>query len=229
MGNHNFICGMTSSNAPNERAYDIAAVLYPDSMVSDWQSRLEDIDIPCAYCIHDKDYLADGETDRKVHVHLILHWSGNTTLRNAYKLLNLTLCDFSKTKSCLLPVCKIQNVRSKYDYLIHKTDKAIKDGKFQYDISERIEINNYDIGAFEQTSKEEQDELLESAISLICSMKIKNMRDFRAYCLSRNVDAGERDNPERSLWDVYSPICRSFHAYLKTYFLPNYDDSKKRE
>ena len=56
----------------SEKAKYWCAVLYPESMISDWKESISEIlQIPYSYCIHDKD--KDGhDGDRKTHVHLIL-------------------------------------------------------------------------------------------------------------------------------------------------------------
>ena len=79
------------------------AVLYPESMIDDWQNKISDLlQIPYEYCIHDKDNLGnviktvknkynkpvtydasefaiDKHEHRKVHVHLVICFSNTTT------------------------------------------------------------------------------------------------------------------------------------------------------
>ena len=225
MARHDYISGLTSSNAPNERARNIAAILYPESMLDDWPELLASWGLPVAYCIHDKDHLADGELDRKVHVHVYLR-AANTTLRYAKKLFE-TLCDKTKRQSdgsfvtsCCMPVCKINNPREKYDYLIHATERAKKDNKFQYSPLERIEINNFDIGAYEQESQEEKAERVENLVDIIILNRISNMVELRNYLQS--VSDPSSEDPDRTMFDTHQALIRGFRAYLGDYMKVNY-------
>lgn len=219
---HDFISGVTSDNAPREQARNIAALLYPDSMFDDWQERIASWDLPIAYCIHDKDHLADGELDRKIHVHVFLR-TNKTTLRYAKKLFE-TLCDHSKlqpdgksyVESCCKPVCKIENPRKKYDYLIHATERAIKDGKYQYSPLERIELNNFDIGAYEQETEAEKHEHIEELIDIIETNQLCNMAELRRFL--KTVSAPTDDDPNRNQWDIYERVACGYRAYLGDYF-----------
>ena len=229
---HDWISGVTSDNAPREQARNIAALLYPDSMFDDWQERIASWDMPICYCIHDKDHLADGELDRKVHVHVFLR-TNKTTLRYAKKLFE-TLCDHSKLQpdgksfvtSCCRPVCKIENPRKKYDYLIHATERARKDGKYQYEPWERIELNDFDIGAYEQETESEKHEHVEELINYIESEQLCNMAELRRFLLS--VSQPTQDDPERTAWDVYERTAVGFRAYLGDYFKAIYKTRTSR-
>ena len=52
----------------------------------------------------------------------------------------------------------VVGIRNVYDYLIHDTEDCRKKGKEQYDPSERITGNNFDIGAYEQLGTAEKNE-----------------------------------------------------------------------
>ncbi|MBR5544618.1 MAG: hypothetical protein IKU66_04015, partial [Clostridia bacterium] len=61
-------------------------VLYPENMVEDWETKIGDIvQLPYAYCIHDKDLEKDGD-DRKVHTHIILAFPNTTTQKHAFNV-----------------------------------------------------------------------------------------------------------------------------------------------
>ena len=53
----------------------------------------------------------------------------------------------------------VVGIRNVYDYLIHDTEDCRKKGKEQYDPSERITGNNFDIGAYEQLGTAEKNEM----------------------------------------------------------------------
>lgn len=155
----------------NTKAKYWVAVLYPESMVDNWQIDIYDLlQIPFCYCIHDKD--VDSSSDsRKVHVHLILAFNNTTTYNHALSL-------FRKLQpSC--SICKqVINIRYMYDYLIHQTESCKKQKKYLYDISERVSGNNFDIGSYEQISLEQKRKMCMELADFIVNNNISNFTDF---------------------------------------------------
>ena len=157
-------------------------VLYPESMREDWKDVISDlVQVPYAYCIHDKD--KDGhDGDRKVHVHLLLAFPNTTTLNHAKKCFQLLYADKdSECKYCE----QVMNIRYMYNYLIHDTESCKKNHKHLYDISERIEGNNFDIGAYEQITLKEKRMMLKELCDFIVGYHIYNFSDFY-LCLLEN-------------------------------------------
>ena len=65
---------------PKEKARYWTAVMYPENMIDDWKEEIADlIQMPGAYCVHDKD-LDDKKEGRKVHVHIIIVFSNTTDI-----------------------------------------------------------------------------------------------------------------------------------------------------
>ena len=138
------------------------AVMYPENMVEGWQDRIADIvQVPFAYCVHSEAvsythldvYKRQHSEDtdeksehRKDHIHLIIVFPNTTTYKHAMSVFGL-LGDkaLNTCEACV-------NIRHCYDYLIHDTESCRKAGKHEYDPSERITGNNFDIGAYEQIS-----------------------------------------------------------------------------
>ena len=121
-------------------------VLYPENMREDWQECIGDLlELPYVYCVHDKDN-DEVEDERKVHLHLIITFANTTTHKHAMSVFNQLSAE---GKKCLSSCEAIINIRSKYDYLIHNTETAKKQGKHQYYANERISGNNFDIGEYE--------------------------------------------------------------------------------
>ena len=116
------------------------AVCYPENMRPDWKERIgEVLQLPYAYCVHDKDVQGDGD-DRKAHVHIMVAWPNTTTYKSALE----TFKGLSAPGAQCVNTCqKVQNVRYMYDYLIHDTDDARKKHKHQYARSERVTGNNF--------------------------------------------------------------------------------------
>lgn len=154
------------------------AVLYPESMVENWQDKIYDLlQIPFSYCIHDKDINSDHES-RKVHVHLIIAFNNTTTYNHALSL-------FKKLQpSC--SICKqVINIRYMYDYLIHNTESCKKSNKHIYDISERINGNNFDIGSYEQISLEQKRAMVIELADFIVNNNIMNFSDFYIFAIQK--------------------------------------------
>lgn len=173
-----------------EKARYWLAVAYPENMIPDWQEVIGDtIGLPVAYCIHDKDHLAqyqakrknDVERQRKTHVHFIIVFPNTTTYNTALTLINkLSL----EGKQCCNKVESSNNVRHSYEYLIHDTETAKKQKKYLYDVSERVLVNNFDIGAYEQLTVQEKDNMVDELCDAIIENDLMNFCDFYKFVKS---------------------------------------------
>ena len=166
------------------------AVLYPENMREDWEAVIGDVlGVPYAYCYDDKDMLAkykakkelEGHDSRKLHVHCIIAYANTTTYNAVY---NLFLRLSRPGCKCLAWVEPVLNVRSMYEYLIHNTETARKMGKYQYDPSERITGNNFDIGSFEQFSKADKLAMSKEICQAIIDNNITNFADLYIYIVN---------------------------------------------
>lgn len=156
-------------------------VLYPENMLPDWEKRIGDIlELPFSYCVHDKDLEKDGE-ERKVHVHIIIAFPNTTTKKHAFNVFNL----LAQSGKNALSTCKaVISIRGSYDYLIHDTDNAKKDGKYLYPKFCRISGNNFDIGAYEQLGVAERNDMCRELCDCIMSQAFTNFGDFYMYVSS---------------------------------------------
>lgn len=182
---------------PQLKARYWTGVLYPENMIDDWQTEIGDIlQLPYAYCIHDKDHLAEykagktakkdvQERDRKKHVHIIIAFPNTTTYNFALE----TLKKLSKDGARCINKCEsVTNIRNVYEYLLHNTETAKKQKKYLYPVNERITGNNFDIGAYEQLGvKEKQDMKIELG-DVIIEHNFTNYSDFYMFVRS-NMDA----------------------------------------
>ena len=149
------------------------AVLWLDSLSDDWRDKLADkVQIPFAYCVHDKDLDKEGDT-RKPHVHVILAFANTTTYSHALSIFKLIGGD-KAVNTCEAVV----NIRHAYDYLIHDTETCRKADKHKYDILERITGNNFDIGLYEQISSAQKREMLMELRNFIMAEGFTNIVDF---------------------------------------------------
>lgn len=156
------------------------AVSYPENMLEDWEGQAEEIlqGLPFAYCVHDKD--KNGHKgDRKHHVHWMIDFRGvgrgTTTRKHALEVVNL----LSKEGAVCCPgVEACLNAQYAYDYLIHDTEKARKDGKFQYSPEERKESATFDIERLVKISEERKQEMAKEICDWVIDRNFLDMRNF---------------------------------------------------
>lgn len=167
-----------------EKARYWTAVCYPENMIDGWQTEIGDIlQLPGSYCEHNKDTLAkyqpkrkdDIERMRKDHVHIIIVYNNTTTYNSVLQTINKLS---APGKQCCNKVESISDIRHMYEYLIHNTKTAKNQGKYQYDPSERIEFNNFDIGAYEQLSTADKNLMAQELCDLIMDKNITNFGNF---------------------------------------------------
>lgn len=155
-------------------------VLYPENMIPNWEEEIYNIiPFPFSYCIHDKDTNKDGSI-RKTHVHVIIVFNNTTTYKHALSLFE-ELSD--KGKKAINKVERVLNIKNMYDYLIHDTDGARRAKKYLYDVSERVNGNNFDIGAYEQLSKTDKLNIQKEISSIIINERFTNFTDFYEYMM----------------------------------------------
>lgn len=151
-------------------------VLYPENMIENWKEIIGDlIELPYAYCVHDKDLTSDPDETRKNHVHLIICFPNTTTCKAALNLMrSLSL----PGKSCVNAIQQVLYIRHAYEYLIHNTETCKANNKYLYDKSERITGNNFDIGSYEQLSVADKLNLAKEIGDYIIENNIENFRDL---------------------------------------------------
>ena len=180
------------------------AILYPEHLIDNWSFKIgELLEYPFVYCIHDKDTLLDLKSEietfpehtdadldiipdnddktviasnykRKVHIHIIISFPNTTTYNHALEVLQRLY----KKGHKLSIVKQVLNIRYLYNYLIHDTDKCREDHKHMYDVIERIEGNDFDIGALEQIGQIEKKAILKELKMLILEKGFCNFADF---------------------------------------------------
>ena len=194
-----------AANAGETKVKLWEGICYPENMRDDWQDEIDDIlQVPFAYAVHDIDHDQKSK-QRKTHAHVIVVWGGNTTRKAIINVLNRLSADGKKCCSSAEP---INNIRHAYDYLIHDTDKCRKLGKHQYDPSERITGNGFDIGNYEQISTAEKQHMLKELTWFIMSEGYETINEFMQPALER---FGEQ----------YWEIMVSYSAFLVKYLNGN--------
>lgn len=165
---------------PKEKHTYWWAVLYPENMRSDWQQAIDDlIQLPFAYCVHNIDRDSKSE-HRKDHVHIIIAWSNPTTYKHAFSVFDRLSASGRKA---LNKIESVNNIRHAYDYLIHDTDSCRKLEKELYPADCRVTGNCFDIGAYEQISSAEKEQMAFELSKLIKEQGFTNFADFNDYVI----------------------------------------------
>lgn len=179
-----------NNNTITTKAKYWVAVGYPENMVENWEEMIgEVLQVPYAYCIHDKDKTAADKEDRKTHVHIMVAFPNTTTYKNALSIFDKLSAD---GKQAFNTCEKVNNVRFMYNYLIHDTEDCRKKHKYLYSPLERITGNNFDIGAFEQISLADKHSMVRELSAEIIKIGFTNYLDFYAYVLE-NFDVTYSD------------------------------------
>ena len=182
-------------------------VLYPENMKENWKDSIGDtLQYPYAYCQHSQDKDSKSE-HRKDHVHLIVAFPNTTTYKHALDVMDQLSAEGKKAINTCEAVIGIRNV---YDYLIHDTEDCRKQGKEQYDPSERITGNNFDIGAYEQLGAAEKNEIFLELGEVICKQGFTNYMDFYAYVVDTYDDMN------------YIEVLRSYSSHFDRLTRGNY-------
>lgn len=118
---------------------------YPDNLLDNWENLIGPLlQVPCCWILHDKD-------NCDPHIHLIIKWGNNVSMSYFIKYCNQMLKKEGinpNTGKEFCPFKLIQPVKfpeDAYNYLIHDTDKARSEGKYQYSKLERHVENGFDI------------------------------------------------------------------------------------
>lgn len=156
-------------------------VLYPENMKENWESEIGEIlQLPYCYIKHDSD--SDSKSEhRKDHIHLIVVYGNVTTYKNMFNIFDRLSAEGRKAVN---KIEAVQNIRYVYDYLIHDTPTCKAKGKHLYLTSDRVCGNNFDIGAYEQISMQEEDEMKLELIKEIMKNGFTDMIDFTQYVMS---------------------------------------------
>lgn len=190
-------------------------VCYPENMQPDWQDKIGDLlQLPYCYCIHDKDLLdpkSEEEENRKVHVHIIIVYGNTTTYNSALQTFN----SLSKEGAVCCPFCEsIINIKNKYEYLIHNTETAKKQHKFQYDPAERICGNNFDLGSYIQITAQDKKMLIKEMTKICKDMKFINFLDFTDYIF---------ENYDTDYFDVFMQYNGFFEKITRSNYQKKYN------
>ena len=179
-----------------------AFVMYPESMPEDWFERLQMTGLPIAISpLHDKDINPTGEV-KKPHYHVICYYENSTTNKAVKEL----VCDLV---NATIPI-KLESMKGMYRYHIHMDNPE----KAQYNDSDRIFINGFDVSKVDSLTYTEISKYLMELQKLICNEHILEYADLLDILL---------DNDLFNLWDV----ARNHTMFLNSYITSRRYNTKK--
>jgi len=148
----------------DSRGKNWVAVMYPESLPSDWKSLLRDMmtDIIISP-LHDRDIQADG-TKKKPHYHVVFKFSSNKSFEQVKTLL--------EPFNCPIPQ-KVNSIKGQIRYLIHIDDPD----KFQYELSDIEIIGNVDISPYFQISQMDKYEMIGDSSTYVIDKYISSARN----------------------------------------------------
>lgn len=189
------------------------AICYPENMKDNWESDISDLlQVPYAYCVHDKDLDNDGD-DRKTHLHLIIVFPNTTTQKHALSVFK----ELEKDDCSMIPndvIKRVINIRRAYNYLIHDTDECREKNKYQYSPKERISGNMFDIGAYEQIGLEEKMQIRRELSKFLIQKQFTDYTTFYQFVIA-NYDT-EYENIVVSYQGHFDKLCKGcFHRVQK--------------
>lgn len=158
-----------------EKARYFTFLLYPESIPSDWELKLEMLGVPMAISpLHDKDKSnVEGQKYKKAHYHVIYIAKNPVTADSVRMKIKRTLGEQS-----IAMVQVVLNVENAYLYLTHESKDAIAKKKHVYDKADIKLINNFDIDRYVTLDVEEKAELFNVVVSLIRAYTLQNIFDL---------------------------------------------------
>ena len=150
-------------------------ILWCDSMMTDWQLNVDLIlQNPYCYIIHDKDINFHGDPKKK-HVHVMIAFPNTTTENYVRSIFNEFSLDGMQ---CCNKVYRVKGIKYMYAYLIHDTKEAIRDKKYLYDASERIEGMGWNTDLFNQEMITDRLSMIVELSDAICDRQLTNYKDL---------------------------------------------------
>lgn len=165
-----------ASNVTNTKKRNWTFVLYPESAPEGWLEKLKQSGVMAAVSpLHDKDTNADGEP-KKAHHHVLLVYSGPTTFK--------AVSSFTASFNATIPQA-LESVRGMYRYFTHLDNPE----KYQYQASEIINLNGFNINDLVELSKSEVNELKKRVFSLIREVELVEYHELLDFLLDNGMDA----------------------------------------
>ena len=160
--------------AENLKKRNWTFVLYPESAPEDWREQLKKSGLMAAISpLHDKDLNPTGEA-KKAHHHILLVYSGPTTYNSVAK--------FTASLNATIPQA-LESVRGMYRYFTHKDNPE----KYQYDESESLGVNGFNIADLVELTKSEVNELKRSILTIVREADIIEYADLIDFLVDNEM------------------------------------------
>lgn len=200
-----------------EKARYFTFLLYPESIPSDWELKLETLGVPMAISpLHDKDKSnVEGQKYKKAHYHVIYIAKNPVTTDSVRKKIKKLLGEKS-----LAMVQVVLNVENTYLYLTHESKDAIAKKKYVYDKADIKLINNFDIDRYVTLDVEEKTELFNVVVSLIRAYALQNIFDLYDFIDENGEDYGLTIN-------LVNEVIAGKTGFMKLLFDGAYQRSKR--
>lgn len=158
------------------RSHNFDIVIYEDTTDYDYFEVLRKV-LACesfAYIKHDKDLSSDN-TLKKVHYHIILHFSNCRTINSISNYLGVPSNYINSIKS----------LKGAIRYLVHRDN----DDKFQYNINDISYSENFTEKInYAFTNEKTQHDILITILNYIDSCKFISLNDLFRWCLDNNYE-----------------------------------------
>ncbi|EKM1871767.1 MULTISPECIES: replication protein [Bacilli] len=163
-------------------------LLYPESIPSDWEIKLELLGVPMAISpLHDKDLSpVEGQEYKKDHYHVIYIAKNPVTADSVRKKIKGTLGE----NSVAMVQTVVHSMENMYLYLTHDSKDAIAKKKHKYDKKEIKLINNFDVDRYVTLDESEKKELRQTLLELVDKYNIVNIIELSAFIKKRGSEFG---------------------------------------
>lgn len=180
-----------------ERSYNWASILYTESCVTDIESALLDLKVPCALSpLHDSDICEETGELKKSHFHLLLHYTSLKSQRQVKE-------DLEPLKA--VGAERVRDLGAYARYLIHADDPD----KAQYNIENVREFNGFTISKYFKEGKIDIDAGFAALIKIALEQGYTDYCSLVTYCLE--CDAELLPNCRKSAYALTSFLrSRSF-------------------
>ena len=212
-----------------DKARYFTFLLYPESIPTDWEQKLELIGVPIAVSpIHDMDEKTDkskwvpddvvrnGKHYKKPHYHVIYVAKNPVTVDSVRKRIQRTLGIQSVAKVQIV----VRSVESMYLYLTHESKDAIEKHKHKYSKSDITLLNNFDIDRYITLDVEDKDDMLNDVCDLIDDHDIANMRELRRFV---RLHGAEYSLPSMK---IINSVLRAHTGLIRLYFDAVYQERR---
>lgn len=173
-----------------EKSRYFTFLLYPESIPTDWEMKLELIGVPIAISpLHDKDEKTDkkkwapddvvinGIHYKKPHYHVIYVAKNPVTAESVRLKIKRALGN----KSLSMVQFITSSIHNTYLYLTHESKDALDHKKHVYDKKDIRLLNNFDIDRYNTIDVEEKDELFEVICEIVEKYQIANVLELGKF------------------------------------------------